>query len=77
MCAVGFEPNPRHAERLTEIEAAYNKCGWRVKFFTSTGVSDKNGEGTFFTDEAFSHNEWGGGIIGSMFISNDQMLTVC
>ena len=87
VCAVGFEPNPRHAEKLRgifsiknrqlcqrfivrlfhniAIEAAYAKCGWNAKFFKETGVSNKDGKGTFFTDEAKAHNEWGGGIVRS------------
>ena len=47
------------------IEAAYAKCGWNAKFFKETGVSNKDGKGTFFTDEAKAHNEWGGGIVRS------------
>ena len=63
VCAVGFEPNPHHTEYLKEVESSYKKCGWRVKFFTETAVSDHNGVTQFYTDEALKNLEWGGGIL--------------
>ena len=63
VCAVGFEPNPHHTKYLKEVESSYNKCGWRVKFFTETAVSDQNGVTQFYTDEAIKNLEWGGGIL--------------
>ena len=70
LCAIGFEPNPRHAEYLKQIEKSYNECGWKVKFMTNSGVSDHNGIGTFYSDEAFKNNEWGGGILPPRIINN-------
>ena len=69
LCAIGFEPNPRHAEYLKQIEKSYNECGWKVKFMTNSGVSDHNGIGTFYSDEAFNLNEWGGGILPPRIIN--------
>ena len=63
ICAVGFEPNNHHTKYLKEIEESYNKCNWRVKFFTETAVSDHNGETQFYTDEDVQNLEWGGGIL--------------
>ena len=63
VCAVGFEPNSHHTKYLKEIESSYNKCGWRVTFLTETAVSDHNGITRFYTDEAYAHLEWGGGIL--------------
>lgn len=63
VCAVGFEPNPHHTQYLKEVESSYNKCGWRVKFFTETAVSDRNGATRFYTDEDTHNMEWGGGIL--------------
>lgn len=60
---MGFEPNPNNAPRLLAIEEAYRKCGWQVKFFTNTGVSDHVGKSDFYTDKAMGQFEWGGGII--------------
>ncbi len=34
VCAVGFEPNPKHAPRLRLLQETYAQCGKRVYFFT-------------------------------------------
>ena len=47
---MGFEPNPKHAARLKEIERAYTACGWRTRFFTETAVSDYSGTTELFPD---------------------------
>jgi len=65
VCAIGFEPNPRHAQLLEAIESAYEKCGWKVKFFTKTAASHSYGLATFYTDEEETKNEWGGSILES------------
>ena len=70
LCAIGFEPNPRHAEYLKQIQKSYDECGWKVKFMTNSGVSDHNGIGAFYSDEAFNLNEWGGGILPPIIINN-------
>ena len=69
ICAVGFEPNPNHAQYLKQIESEYNRCGWRVKFMTQSGVSDHNGNSRFYTDEAYQNLEWGGGILPPKIIN--------
>ena len=51
ICAVGFEPNPRHAAGLTAIGEAYTACGWRTHFFTETAVSDYSGRTELFLDK--------------------------
>jgi len=33
VCALGFEPNDEHTERLQAIEKAYNDNGWHVHFY--------------------------------------------
>ena len=60
---MGFEPNPNNAGRLLEIEKAYKRCGWKVKFFVETGVSDRNGVSHFFSDNDKANFEWGGGLV--------------
>lgn len=37
-CAFGFEMNWVHTEKLRRIERAYNRVGWRTRFFAETGV---------------------------------------
>ena len=63
VCAVGFEPNPAHTKYLEEVETSYNKCGYKIKFFTETAASHRNGEATFYSDENFKKLEWGGSIL--------------
>ena len=48
VCTVGFEPNFQHTAYLKNLEKIYNDCGWKVKIFTETAVSDHNGAATFF-----------------------------
>ena len=62
VCAIGFEPNPRHTEYLKQIESSYNQCGWRVLFLTETAVSDHNGIGKFYT-KGKGYLELGAGIL--------------
>jgi hypothetical protein len=43
VCAVGFEPNPRHTSHLRHIEEAHSACGWRSYFYTETaGINFDN-----------------------------------
>jgi hypothetical protein len=46
-CVFGFEPNPAHVPRHLEMEAAYAAAGWRYRFVRA-GVSDEDGEMTFY-----------------------------
>ena len=48
VCAVGFEPNFQHTSDLKNLEKIYNDCGWKVKIYTETAVSDHNGAANFF-----------------------------
>ena len=48
VCAIGFEPNFQHTADLKKLEKTYNDCGWKVKIFTETAVSDHNGGATFY-----------------------------
>lgn len=63
VCAVGFEPNPHHTKKLSDIEKSYQECGWRAWFYKETGVSNRSGQATFYSDGADAFNEWGGGIL--------------
>ena len=44
VCAVGWEPNPAMTKYLRKLEASYERCGFRVKINTETGVGIKNTE---------------------------------
>lgn len=65
VCSVGFEPNPRHVKTLQEIQTAYQKCGWKTVFHTSTAAAHSYGLATFFSDNKVAYNEWGGSIVQS------------
>ena len=65
VCAVGFEPNANLAKGLKDLEIAYNKCGWKTKFYTETAASHTNGHVTFYSDSAFKYFEWGASIVKS------------
>lgn len=43
VCAVGFEPNPAHWEKLKNIATAYGQRGWR-SFFVTAGAWDRETE---------------------------------
>ena len=64
ICVVGFEPNPRHTPSLLEIQEEYTKCGWHVRFYTETAVSNYHGRTDFYTDSRPNNNEMGAGIVG-------------
>ena len=50
LCAIGFEPNPRHHQLLNDLEKIYNKKGWKVHFFPYA-VSIKNTFVTLYSNE--------------------------
>ena len=72
ICAVGFEPNPGHTKYLKEVEASYNKCGYKVTFLTETAASQYEGEATFYSDEDFGMLEWGGSILSPDVKTNSK-----
>ena len=48
---------------FSEIQNAYTRCGWRIKFLMGTGVSNVDGEAIFFSDNNLPQMEWGGKIV--------------
>ena len=60
ICSFGFEPNPAHAERHSRLAAAYNRRGWRYHF-VNAGVSDEEGNLTFYHNGDEGNEEWGFG----------------
>ena len=63
VCAVGFEPNPRHAATLKDIEQSHKACGWRTHFYTKTAAAHDYGTVDFMTDNELKKMEWGGSIV--------------
>ena len=65
-CAVGFEPNPYHSERLEAIQTRYAELGLRATFLSRTAVGTRDGEALFYFDtsaEGKAHEQWGAGLI--------------
>ena len=65
VCSVGFEPNSKHAKRLIELQQVYQKMGWPMVIFTTTGVATSDGTLTInrvSNDKDVSHKEMGAGV---------------
>lgn len=63
VCAMGFEPNPNHKNRLKAIEKSYNNQGWRTYMATETGIGAEDGWLLFQSDGDMNNMEWGGKLI--------------
>jgi hypothetical protein len=48
VCAIGFEPNSLHTERLVEMQRSYQKANFPLVIFTNTAVSTYNGKVVFY-----------------------------
>lgn len=60
LCAIGIEMNPSHTRRLSALESHYaSNCGYRVHIFTETAATVYDGSIMFFSDDDYSHEEWG------------------
>ena len=58
LCALGFEPNPKHYNRLKLLEKKYNDRGWKVYFFPFV-VSNKDDSVIFYTEDSSEKEDWG------------------
>ena len=47
----------------SDIQRSYQACSWPAHFMTKTGVSNRTGHATFYSDGAMKMKEWGGGIL--------------
>ena len=63
LCAVGFELNPRHTQRLKTLERNYNECGFQTFIFTETAVGAYDGNTSFWTDNETEMMEWGASTV--------------
>lgn len=68
VCAVGFEPNPMHAEKLDRMESCYNQMGWRTRIHR-VAVSDRAGVAQFGFDPKEKKNEFWGAKLGSGIVT--------
>ena len=58
LCGIGIEPNPRWAQRFTQIEKAYQTMGWKVKWLRKA-VSNRTTNISFWGDNAAETNDEG------------------
>ena len=76
VCAVGWEPNPGLAKYLNKLEESYQRCGWRVKIHTSTGVGVENSWQKFVRMEQDPYAGWDWeNEMASQFVSDEQLQT--
>jgi len=60
VCAIGFEANPVHGERLKKVEACYQSKGWKTHFFVPTAVLNSDNQTIdFILDTAAEAHYWG------------------
>ena len=48
LCALGFEPNPKHHAKLKKLEEVYSEKNWSVHFFPEA-ISNVDGKVIFYT----------------------------
>ncbi len=63
ICAVGFEMNPRHTQRLNHLKQNYDECGFKTYIFTETAVSTYYGNISFQSDNQLANHELGASVI--------------
>ena len=71
LCALGFEPNPRHQKRLKDLEKEYSDKNWNVHFF-SDAVSNVDGKVTFYINNSCEVCK----ILKSTFLLNSFTMTL-
>ena len=62
MCAVGWEPNPKHADYLQRMTEAYKSCGYRVVINTRVGVGAHNTRTEFVETINDGDRDWGAAV---------------
>jgi len=65
-CIYGFEGNPRFNERLEALEKSLASVTKRIRIFTETVATTRNGLVPFYLDmHSFQHNFWGSSLVAS------------
>lgn len=64
VCAIGFEPNPRHTAYLATLNAWFRRRGYPALIFTDTAVGREKGTLPFYGDAAAEPkvHEWGASL---------------
>ena len=65
VCAIGFEPNHLHFERLILLQTKYRQAGYPMVVFLGTAIWIENKKLTFFQkpEANAKWNEWGSSLI--------------
>jgi hypothetical protein len=58
VCAVGIEPNPKHAARLRKLESSLTAAGFGVVIFRAAATDAHSAAAIEATDEAAKHEYW-------------------
>lgn len=62
VCAVGFEPNRVHTERLINLQQRYRNSSYPCVIFTDTAIGTEDGTIDFYNDPSISI-QWGASTI--------------
>jgi len=76
VCSVGWEPNPAHTPVLERLEDSYNRCGWKVKMHTQTGVGAHHLENHFKNKDSLKKGDGIGGKIIDSWKEGDGTTSV-
>ena len=73
VCAFGFEANPRHFERLNQIQNIYNALGWKTTFYNRVVWTENNDTMTIYSDDNSRKEDWGAGVFN--WVPNKNAMT--
>jgi len=76
VCSVGWEPNPVHTPVLASLEDAYNRCGWKVKIHTESGVGAHSLENHFKNIDYAKKGDGIGGQVQDSWTEGDGTTSV-
>lgn len=73
VCAFGFEANPRHVERLKQVQDIYNALGWKTTFYNRVVWTKNNDTMTIYSDDKNRNQDWGAGILDTRIPDKNTM----
>jgi FkbM family methyltransferase len=75
LCAYGFEPNPRFAQILNDVEKNYTDMKWRVKFLSVAVWSDDRKTIPFQTESNPGSSDWASHVADPSISSSTGNIT--
>jgi FkbM family methyltransferase len=75
VCAIGFEPNPKHTGYLKRLQDNLVCRGRRVHIYTSTAAATNTSKLTFYSDSRSpkERHEWAASLIHSQWTTNSSL----